>query len=270
MRGYLIPLLLILIAVAAILSASPSLDRPWSTEQAILPTAEVKDNVATIHNIRNFSYTSATEFTPAYYDKAFDLNKIKRVWYAMVPFPGVPGSAHTFLSFEFEGDQFLAVSVEARREQDESYNSIKGLFNNYELIYVLADERDVIKLRTNYHKNSVYLYPTQASPEDARNLFIEILKRVNQLANQPEFYNTITNSCTTNIVNHINTLTPNRVPLFNLRILFPANSDKLAYKLNLLDTNLSIQDAREKYFINHRALKYAEDSNFSLKIRATD
>ena len=270
MRYYLLIIIPLLVAAAGFMLAAPSQSREWATEQALLPSAQIEGKEITVHNIRNFTYASASEFTPAYYDRTFDLNKLERVWYAVVPFSGVPGSAHTFLSFEFEDGQFLAVSVEARRERGEPYNSIKGLFRKYELIYVLADERDVIRLRTHHHKNSVYLYPAAAEREQVQKLFVGIMARVNELAAKPEFYNTIFNSCTTNIVEHINELTPHRVPLFSLRILFPANSDKLAHELGLLDTNLSLNEAREKFLINARSLKYGNDPNYSQKIRLED
>jgi hypothetical protein len=264
---------LIVIALIACLfiivhfSTKPSNNRNWNNDQNILPTAEIKDNIVSIHNIRNFSYTSTTDYTPAYYDKTFDLNKIKKVWYVVEPFSGIPGSAHTFLSFEFEDNQFVSISVEIRKEKGETYDPIKGLFNKYELMYVIADERDVVKLRSNYRKDLVYVYPVKTTTEKAQELFLDMVERANVLSQHPEFYNTITNTCTTNIVKHVDKITPNKVPLFNLRILLPANSDKLAYELGLIDTDLSFDEARTRYFINDRAIKYAEDPDFSRKIR---
>ena len=248
-------------------STKASNDRDWNNDQNILPYAEINNNLISIHNIRNFSYTSTTDYTPNYYDKMFDLNKLKKVWYIVEPFSGIPGSAHTFLSFEFEGDQFVSISVEIRKEKGESYNPIKGLFNKYELMYVIADERDVIKLRSNYRKDLAYVYPVKTTQEKAKELFRDMIVRANNLKDHPEFYNTITNTCTTNIVNHVNKITPNKVPFFNLRILLPANSDKLAYELGLIDTDLPFDEARIKYFINDRAVKYADSLDFSVKIR---
>ncbi len=152
------------------LFTKPSNDRNWNDDQAILSYAEINSNLVTIHNIRNFTYASTTSYTANYYDKTFDFNKLQRVWYIVEPFSGIPGSAHTFLSFEFEGNEvnsshsssnpeFVSISVEIRKEKGESFNPIKGLLNQYELMYVIADERDVIKLRSNYRHDLVYLYP---------------------------------------------------------------------------------------------------------------
>lgn len=261
---------MVLIFVVVNLATKASNDRDWNEDQQVLPYAEASDNLIAIHNIRNFTYASTTSYTPNYYDKTFDLNKIKKVWYVVEPFSGIPGSAHTFLSFEFEGDQFVAISVEIRKEKGESFHPIKGLFNQYELMYVIADERDVIKLRSNYRHDLVYVYPIKTTPEKARALFLDMLARTNKLRQQPEFYNSLINTCTTNIVQHVDKITPNRVPLFNLQILLPANSDKLAYDLGLIDTTLPFAQARTRYFINDRAEKYADDPNFSVKIRQED
>lgn len=241
--------------------------RDWNGDQAILPYADIDGNSILIHNIRNFTYTSASDYEPDYYDKSFDLDNIKQVWYVVEPFSGIPGSAHTFLSFEFEDNQFVSISVEIRKEKGESYSPIKGLFNQYEIMYVIADENDVIKLRSNYRKDPVYLYPANTTKEKIQKLFLDMVTRANSLKENPEFYNTVTNTCTTNIVMHINKITPKRVPLVNLRVLLPENSDKLAYKLGLIENSLSFEEMREKYHINDRAEKYADDPDFSLRIR---
>lgn len=262
-----IVLIIICIFVLVSLFTSPSNDRDWNDDQKILSAVEINNNLVSIKNIRNFSYASTTSYTTKYYDKSFDINKIKKVWYVVEPFSGIPGSAHTFLSFEFENDQFVSISVEIRKEKGEKFHPIKGLFNQYELMYVIADEKDVIKLRSNYRKDLVYLYPINAPKEKVAELFLDMVKRVNKLNESPEFYNTVTNTCTTNIVEHVNKITPKRVPFFNLRILLPANSDKLAYELGLIDTTLPFEQARVRYFINYKAMKYADDPDFSLKIR---
>ncbi|MBI5126523.1 MAG: DUF4105 domain-containing protein [Candidatus Taylorbacteria bacterium] len=260
----------VLVFVITSFVTTPSNDRNWNEDQKILPSAEVQGDKVMIRNIRNFSYASTTSYTAHYYDKTFDLNEMKKVWYVVEPFSGIPGSAHTFLSFEFERNQFVSISVEIRKEKGEAYHPFKGLFNNYELMYVIADESDVIKLRSNYRKDLVYVYPIKTTSEKARALFLDMVSRANTLKDHPEFYNTVTNTCTTNIVHHVNTITPHKVPFFNLRILLPANSDKLAYGLGLIDTDLSFEKARERFLINDRAMKYANDPDFSVKIRGEE
>lgn len=264
--------LLALIAVFVLWSilVRPSNNRDWNADQAVLPTAEITGDQVTIHNIRNFSYASTTSFTPAYYDKTFDVSKLVRAYYIVEPFSGYAGAAHTFLSFEFEDadgkPDFVAISVEIRKEKGESFSAGKGLLKQYEIMYVIADERDVVKLRSNYRKDKVYVYPVKGDIAKIREVFLDMVTRANKLAENPEFYNTLTNTCTTNIVRHANTISPERVP-FDFSILLPENSDKLAYDLGLIDTDLSFEEARAAYLINERAEQFADDPDFSLKIR---
>ena len=269
--SYIFIILIIIIAATIIirdLATEASNSRDWKLDQVILPYAEVNGDIVTLHNVRNFTYKTTDDYTPAYYDKKFDLSKIKKIWYVVEPFSGIPGSAHTFLSFEFEDDNFVSVSVEIRKEKGESYHPIKGLFNKYEIMYVVADEKDAIKLRSNYRKDLVYLYPMIGTYETNKNIFLDMISRVNELKDKPEFYNTITNTCTTNIVEHINKINPGSISWLNRGIMFPAESDRLAFELGLISTDITNFDfVREKYFINKKAEAFADSPDFSRKIR---
>ena len=109
----------------------PSNERDWATDQAVLPYAEITGDTVSVHNIRNFSYKSVSEYTPNYYDATFDVSKLKNVYFIVEPFSGYVGAAHTFLSFEFEGDKFVSVSVEIRKEKGESFSAGKGILRQY-------------------------------------------------------------------------------------------------------------------------------------------
>ncbi|MES2985951.1 MAG: DUF4105 domain-containing protein [Patescibacteria group bacterium] len=262
-----IVLILIIVFTTSNIITTPSNTRDWNTDQTTLPYADIKGNEITIYNVRNFTYASTTSFTENYYDKTFDVQKLKRVWYIVEPFSGIPGSAHTFLSFEFEDNQFVAVSVEIRKEKGESFHPVKGLFNQYELMYVWGDEKDLVKLRSNYRKDEVYVYPIKTTEEKARALFTDMIARTNELYIHPEFYNTVTNTCTTNIVKHVNEVTPKKIKMINKSVMFPESSDELAYNLGMIDTALTFPEARTRFHINEKALKYADDKDFSTKIR---
>lgn len=257
----------VILYILFIIVVKPSNDRDWSPDQEVLSYAEINGDEITIKNIRNFSYTSVSEYTPAYYDKTVNLSELKKVYYIVEPFSGAVGAAHTFVSFEFEGDQFVAISAEIRKQKGEIFSPFKGLFRKYELMYVIGDERDLIKLRTNYRKDQVYVYPVKASKEKAQALFVDMLERANSLKEKPEFYNTLTSTCTTNIVSHINKVSPERVP-FSFKVLLPAYSDQYAHELGLIDTDHTLEEARKKYLVNERAEKYADAPDFSVKIRA--
>lgn len=266
MKKIKVLLFLVIVLLLSLQFIRPSNDRDWMLDQQILPYAEFNNNLVTVYNIRNFEYASTTSYAPRYYDKTFDLDKIKKVYYVVEPFSGYVGAAHTLLSFEFEDNTFVAISVEIRKEKDEKFSALKGLFRQYELMYVVADERDVVKLRSNYRKDQVYVYPIKTSKENIALLFKDMLTRANELKDEPAFYNTLTNTCTTNIAKHANKIMDQRVP-FSFDLLFPAKSDRYAYDLGLIDTDLPFEDAREKFNINSRALMYADDPNFSVRIR---
>ncbi len=249
-----------------LLPLRPSNDRDWTPEQAVLARAELHGDRVTVRNIRNFRHIAEDAYEVDYYDKTFDLGDIQSVDFVVVPFAGTPDLAHTMLSFGFEGDEYLAVSVEIRREKGETYDPVSGLLDRYELMYVVGDERDLIQLRTNVWFNDVYLYRTQATPLQARTLLVDVMRRVNQLAERPEFYNTLTNNCTTNIVRHVNRIVPNRVPL-DRRILLSGRSDRLAYELGLLDVDVSFERAKAEARINYLAYLHRDSPDFSASIR---
>lgn len=248
------------------ITTTPSNDRRWTQDQAVLPYAEFNGAEVTIRNIRNFIYASTTAYTPQYYDKTFNLDELESVDFIVEPLKPI-AVAHTFVSFGFKDGNHIAVSVEIRKEVGESFSPLRGLFNQFELMYVIADERDVLQLRALHRKDPLYLYPTKISQEKARTLLLSMLTRANTLHETPEFYNTITSTCTTNIVDHINELEKGLVP-WDLRVIFPLRSDAYAYELGLIDTSLPFEDLQQRQLINEYVETYADDPNFSQKIRA--
>jgi hypothetical protein len=276
LKKFLKILLIILLFGAVALSIfillqKPNNDRDWNDDQKVLVYAEREGNLVTVHNIRNFNYRSTDDFDVEYYDKTFDLDKIKTLDYIVEPFSKWRGLAHTFLSFGFENDDggidYIAISVEIRKEKGESFSPWKGLARQYELMYVVGDENDVIKLRTNYRKDDVYLYPINTFLEKKQLLFWDMLDRANYLKDNPEFYNTIWSTCTTNILDHINKIRQEKITKWDYKIFFPGFSDKIAYDVELLDTDLSFDEARKKFQINNLADSWQEGEDFSKLIR---
>lgn len=260
----IIPILL-LIAIF-VLSRKPSNDRNWTVDQSVLPKVKVEDNLVHIDDIRDFEYKTEDEYIKKYYNKTFDVEKIKSVDFVLSVFSKWKGLAHTFLSFGFENGEYISVSIEIRKEKDEKYSAFKGLFNEYEIMYVVADEEDVIKLRTNSRDEQVYMYPIKTTQEKKQELFLDIMQRVHKLETEPEFYNTASNACATGIMSHVNKISEDRIP-FDFRVLVPGYSDKLGYDLGLFDTELSFEEAQKKFYINRKARNVKEGENFSDEIR---
>ena len=171
------------------------------------------------------------------------------------------------MSFELDDGSYLAVSIEVRSERGEKFNAILGAGRKFELIYVLSDERDVIRLRTRHRKSDVYVYPTIASPQQARALFADVIARVNKLAVEPEFYNSINNNCTTNIAGHVNGMSPNKIT-YGWKVLLPGLSAEYAYELGLLDNRIPFEDLTAIALINDLAEANFDDPQFSQKIRS--
>lgn len=245
----------------------PTNDRIWQTDVAVLPYATIKGDRVTVHNIRNFNYRTETDFTPAYYDKTYDLRRLDSVDLVAVYWMG-PAIAHTLLSFGFGGKDYLAVSIETRKEQGEGYSTIKGFFKQYELYYVVADERDVIRVRTNYRRDppeDVYLYRLRGTKENARDLFLEYMKQIKTLKEHPEFYNTLTTNCTTTI--WFNSLVNPGHPPFSWKLLLSGHVPEYLYEYGRLDTSIPFPELQKESLINARAEAADKDPDFSRRIR---
>jgi Domain of unknown function (DUF4105) len=249
-----------------IVMVRPSNHRDWSFDGQRTASAVIAADSVKIKNVRNARYRSTSDYDVQWEDRSYDLRKLESVWFVVEPFSDWRGPAHTFLSFGFAGDEYIAISVEIRKEKGESFSPLGGLLRQYELIYVIGDERDLIGLRANYRHDDVYLYKVKTTPENMRTLFITMLNSTNQVSQHPEFYNTLTNTCTSNIVDHINVIAPGRIPL-SYKTLLPSYSDDLAFDLGLIDTTLPRDQYRQAHKINEMAKLYADSNAFSKAIR---
>ncbi len=253
-----------------LLGPQPSNDRDWAPDQRVLPWAEFSGRRVTVHNVRYARYRSTDDYDVTWEDRSYDLDRLRSAWFLVEPFGrDWEGPAHTLMSFGFAGDGYLAISAEIRKERGEEFSPWKGLLRQYEIMYVVGDERDLIQLRTNFRRDPVYLYPVRASRERIEQMFVGMLRRANHLREKPEHYNTLTNTCTTNIVRHVNELVPGRVP-WSYKVLLPGYSDELAYELGLIDTDLPFPEAKRHFRINDAALRAGGREDFSQLIRKAD
>ena len=241
-------------------------DRDWRPDLAILPWAEANGNQITIRNVRSSRYANETDYVLEHHDRTFDLSQIKSADYVVSPFSGASALAHTLISFGLDDGSYIGVSVEVRKERDEDYSAVLGLGRKFELMYVVADEKDLILSRTKYRGFDVYVYPTVATPAQAQALFVDVMDRANKLAVQPEFYNTLTNNCTTNLHRHANRLAGGRIN-YDWRVLLPSYSAKYAYDHGLLDNSIPFEDLRALALVNDLSNEYFEAADYSTKIR---
>jgi hypothetical protein len=242
----------------------PSNRRDWQADVAILPYADLNGDEVTIHNIRNCEYRTETDYAVRYYTKTYDLAKLRSVDLFLV-YWGSSLIAHTMLSFGFEGGDYLCISIETRKEKGESYSAIRGFFRQYELTYVVADERDLVRLRTNFRGEQVYLYRLNTDAAIARLVLLDYLHEVNRLRDQPEWYNALTSNCTTNIRGHTKPYA--RKKLWDWRLLANGRVDELGYEVGSLNQSLPFKDLKARSLINQRARAAGDDPAFSIRIR---
>jgi uncharacterized protein DUF4105 len=247
-------------------SPTPSNDRDWQTEVAVLPYATIDGDLVTVHNIRNFDYRTETDFTPAYYDRTFNLRRLDRVDLAAVYWMG-PAIAHLFVTFGF-GDDHLAISIEARKDKTKPYATIPGFFKQYELVYVVADERDVIRVRTNYRKSppeEVYLFRIMAPIENGRRVFMDYIHDINEVREHPRFYNTLTTNCTTMILAH-SAVNPGHLP-YSWKVLLSGYAPEYVYDSGRLDRSMPFEELKRRVHINAAAQAADQAPDFSRRIR---
>ncbi len=246
------------------LTLKPSNDRPWQADVARTAWAEINGDDVTIHNVRNCDYRTESDFTPHWETRTVRLLQITGIDLA-INYWGSPWIAHPIVSFQFADAPPLCFSIEIRKEVGQTYSTIGGLYRQFALIYIVADERDVIRLRTNYRKEDVYLYRTTVSPVQARERFLEYIHSLNALHNKPRWYNAITTNCTTSI----RTQHPRneRVP-WDWRILLNGKGDELLYERHAIATGgLAFTELKQRSLIDNRARAADQDPNFSHVIR---
>ena len=244
------------------LTLKPSNDRAWQPDVAQTAWAEIEGDHVTIHNVRNCDYRTEGDYTPHWETRSYDLSQIRGMD-ILLTYWGSPWIAHPIVSFQFGDNDYLAMSIETRKEVGEQYSAIRGFFRYYELIYTVSDERDVVRLRTNYRKGEeTYLFHTRATPEHARTTFLNYLKKINRIRNRPEWYNALTNNCTTNIA------TLAGEPQLDWRVLLNGRADQMLYERGDLATgNLPFAQLKQQAHINTAARAANDAPDFSRRIR---
>ncbi len=246
------------------LSLVPSNDRDWDPAVSRLPTAVIDGDRITLQNVRSFDYASENEYTEHWVERSYDLSKLEGVD-LFLSYWGSPWIAHTIVSWEFTGGQHLAISIETRKERQESYSALRGFFRQFELYYVVADERDVIRLRTSQRGEDVYLYRLATPPETARAILLDYLGQINALAVQPRWYNAFSQNCTTTIRNHVQHVAPGNP--WDWRILVNGRIDELGYERGRINRSLPFAKLRRLSAISERG-SAADPDDFSARIRA--
>ena len=246
------------------LALPPSNDRDWQPDVAVLPGAAFDGDRVTVRGIRNNDYRTETDYTVRHYDRTFDLRGLRSLDLFLI-YWGSPAIAHTILSWGFDNGDYLAISIETRKEKGEDYSAVRGFFKQYELTYVVADERDVIRLRTNYRGEDVYLYRLQGRLERARYMLLSYLRTIDRLREHPQWYNAATQNCTTTIRGHG---APGAAgTAWSWKLLLNGYVDTLLYDRGILDRRLPFAELKTRSYINPRARAAGDAPDFSARIR---
>jgi hypothetical protein len=254
--------------VAWWLTIAPSHDRNWRPEVAVMPRAFIDGDRVRITGVRNFDYRSRNDFTAYYEEREIYLSHLTGLDFYVSYWSEGP-VAHTFVSFIFDNAPPLSISIETRPEVGRGFEPIASMFKQFELIYVVGEERDLVGVRAIHRRESVYLYQLNSSSDDGRRLLMVYLARINELADRPEFYNLLTNSCTINIIRYANAA--GRKGRFDIRHLFNGLIDSYLYYSGRIDTNLPFDDLRRRSLINEatEAADGAPEPDFSQRIRVS-
>jgi hypothetical protein len=243
----------------------PSNDRPWQPDVAQTAWAEINGDTITFHNVRNCEYRTETDYTPRWETRTVHVSKLTGLDIALC-YWGSPLMAHPIASFQFADSLPVCFSIETRKEVGESYSAIGGFYRQYELIYLVADERDVIRLRTNFrYREDAYLYHLKIPPERVRERFMDYVTALNELHRQPRWYNAVTANCTTSIRTQHDA--SERTP-WDWRMLANGYSDEMLYERGGLDTSVPFAELKQRVHINERARAANDAPDFSARIRA--
>jgi hypothetical protein len=248
--------------------ADPSHDRAWQDGQQRLARVRIAGDSVLIGNLRDSRHDAGGSTVTRWTEGGYRLSEVERVWFILSPFnPRVRALAHPFLSFEMADGRFVAVSVEARKEAGETYSAVRGLFPAYEIMVVVGTEEDLLPLRAIAWDDPLYVLPLRASPDQARALFVSLLERAREIEGRPEFYHTVANNCTTNLIEPVNRLIEDDVA-WTLGLV-PGHSLDEVYERGWLDTSLSLDEVRTAYLANDRIRAAAGRPDFSRSIRAS-
>jgi Domain of unknown function (DUF4105) len=249
----------------------PSNERNWEYGMEVLPHITITNDIVAVEHVRDFRWTPDGISQPAYVDRSFDVTQLDRVWFVeepftIPPFYGFGGVAHTYFVFDFKDQPPVAISVEARRERGEAYDALRGVFNDYELMYVWGTEHDVTGRRAVVEGNRLYMYPLIGSADSARRLFLNLAEATRQLETQPRFYNSLTSNCTNELARVANQTQPGAIPP-NIALILPGYSDQLLYDRGFIPNDAPLNEVQQWYAAADAVVATIDQPDFSRALR---
>lgn len=265
LKGYLLCLCLFVVFLLWWQALKPTNDKDWAPDVARISHGEIQENKLIMHNVRNFDYKNEFIFYEKWETRTYDLNNLRGVD-IFLSYWASEHIAHTIMSWDFGVDGHLAISIETRKDKTQEYSAVKGFFKQYEICYIAAAERDIIRLRTNFRKERVYLYRLQSSTQQALDLLRDYLEKMNNLVDQPEFYDALTHNCTTTIQLHVHAIRPDAPPPIDWRLIASGHVDELLYDRKAISTDLPFAELRKASRVDLNMQK-EDKENFASNMR---
>lgn len=256
----------VLVAALFFTLVRPDPNLNWAADHAHHPQVTFSGDIVTVKNFRNFTWRTSTDFDPKWEERTYDLSTITSMYYVVVPIRQIAGVAHVFVCFGFSDGQHVALSVEGRRVVGRPYRVIQSMFRQYQIIYVIGDERDVVGLRGAVWKNEVRFWPAATSPDRVRAIFVSMLEQAHSLEKNPEFYHLLVNNCMTNITRHLRALGGHSLP-YDFWLLLTGLSDRAAFRLGYFDTHLPFEEARRAFTVDDWMRTTPLDEGFAQRLR---
>ncbi len=240
----------------------------WAPQHERMPHVQIVGDKVYVGNVRNFTWRTESDFTPGWYERVYDASKISSMYFVLSPILNLRAVSHVWVGFGFSDGEHVAISVEARGVKERPYGLFRSMFRQFQLIYVVGDERDVVGLRGAIWQNEVRVFRVRATPDRMRALFLDMMERAHSLEEHPEFYNLFTNNCMNNVTRHVRRLGGRALPS-DLRLLLTGFSDRLAFDYGFIDTELPFEKAHEAYRIDLWMRETPLDEGFSRRMRET-
>lgn len=248
------------------LMQKPTHDKNWEKQSALLPKVTITDNILTLENVRDFTYSTSTVLSDGYITRTIPLTDIEKMYFIVDPFSSWKAVAHTFLTFDIKNQEPITLSVEARREESTDYSAIKGLFNQYELWYAWGQERDMIARRSVYYNEPLNMYELQIQPETAQKIFLSLIQETHELETHPKFYNTVFDNCSNELARISNNINPHSIP-FHYSYVLTGYADEYLYKLGFIKNDVDFKTKVQQSDIKETVQETYQDPNFSRKIK---
>ena len=245
-------------------SIAPSNNRIWANDTSHLLSGKVQGSQVTLNNVRDFTWRTDEDYDARWETRHYDLDHLASAD-AVLSYWGSAAIAHAMISFGFDNGSHVVFSVEIRKRRGQQYSAIGGFFKAYERILVAADERDIIRVRTNVRGEDDYLYPLRMDKPALRALFVSYVQAANDLTVMPAFYNTITSNCTTIVYRMARQIEPGLPRDF--RLLLTGYLPEYLYQVGALDQSVSVDELRQRGRITERARNSKPGDDFSRVIR---